>query len=992
MNIHHYDLWIMALHDHAYRALFDASPNPYLVLDRELTIVTANRAYLASTGRTLAEIAGRPAGDAFPSDPATMRHMLASFNRVLRSKRPDTMALLRYDIARSSTDGVDGGGMETRYWTVTHLPVLDAAGEVELVLQHPIDVTGLARMREAAGLALDADTPLLAEQTGLMDRARHVQEANLHLQADVARLQTLFLKAPSFMAVLRGPEHVFEFVNDAMIELLGPRAYIGRPVREALAELEDQRLFEVLDAVHASGREYLAYDIPIRIRRGAGAELERRYINVIYQPIVEEGIIAGIFVEGTDVTEQHLARRTVEMQVAQMKQVERQQAFQLALADRLAPLDEVGEIIGAASALLGETLGLARVLFAEVREPFGAVTIRRDWCRPGVSSIAGVATTLDAFGPGLALELRRGNDVVVADAERDPRTSAFLTAYEAFAVRAYMTMPLIKAGELRIVLSMHSDVPRDWREDEVRMAREMAERTWAAVENAGAQAELRAERDRSRYIFDTMTEGFALIDADWTVTRMNATGLQLVQRAEDEIIGRDHWEAFPSSVGSEVERICHEVMTTRVAGHVEYAYPLPAGGHLWMEVRVYPAMEGGLAIFFRDISNRRRAQEQLRLEAQRKDEFLAMLAHELRNPLAPIGAAAELLALGRLSEDGVRHTSAIVARQVGHMTSLINDLLDVSRVTRGLVALASEPVDVKATVADALEQARPLVQARHHRLEVHLAPDEAVVEGDRKRLVQVLANLLGNAAKYTPDGGRIVVGLEVEDERVLLSVADNGIGMSPEVQRGVFDLFTQAERTSDRSQGGLGIGLALVKSLVELHRGSVAVHSDGPGQGSRFSVCLPRMAVPAQLRQDGEDKAGRHAGAPAGAGRHVLVVDDNADAAELLGMMLESAGHRVHIDHHSHSALDYARAHAPEACILDIGLPDMDGNELARRLRTLPGMAGALLVAVTGYGRPQDRDAALAAGFDQHLVKPVDIQQLLDLLAPPPRLEPGRLP
>ncbi|RZA33632.1 MAG: PAS domain-containing protein, partial [Lysobacteraceae bacterium] len=277
----------MGLHDHAYRALFDASPNPYLVLDRQLTIVDANRAYLASTGRTLAEIAGRQAGDAFPTDTATMCHMLASFDRVLRTGRPDTLALMRFDIARREEDG---GGFEPRYWTITHLPVLDAAGEVELVLQHPIDVTGVERMRQAAGA--DDDSPgaaLLAQQSGLLDRARHVHEANLHLQADVARLKGLFLKAPSFIAVLRGPQHVFEFVNEAMVELLGPRAYVGRPVREALSELADQRLFEVLDAVYASGKEYLAYDIPIRVRRGAGADLEQRFINVIYQPIVEEG-------------------------------------------------------------------------------------------------------------------------------------------------------------------------------------------------------------------------------------------------------------------------------------------------------------------------------------------------------------------------------------------------------------------------------------------------------------------------------------------------------------------------------------------------------------------------------------------------------------------------------------------------------------------------------------------------------------------------------
>ena len=964
----------MASLDHSYRALFDASPNPYLVMDRRLVIVYANRAYLSSTGRQLDDIVERWALDAFPTDPDTERQMVASIERVVASGQPDTLALLRFDIPR------DDGGFEERYWTITHAPVFDEAGELELVLQHPIDVTEVERRRQAAGVG-GLEGALLAEQSGLLERARHVSQANLHLRADAERLRTLFAKAPSFMAVMRGPQHVFEFVNDAMVTLLGPRRYAGQPVRAALADLADQRLVEVLDAVYASGKEYLGYDIPIRVRRGAGQEREQRYINVIYQPIVEDGRIAGIFAEGTDVTEQHRARRLVEEQVQQLRRVERQQAFLLALGDRLRALVEVEEIVAAASDLLGEWLGLSRVLFAETREPGGALTVRRDWCRPGVDSIAGMITTLEAFGPGMAQDLREGHAVMVADVTQDARTRETLAAYEAIGVRAHLTLPLIKAGALRIVLSMHSATPRAWGEDELRMAAEMAERTWAAVETAAAQAELRAERDQSQYIFDTMTEGFALIARDWSITYMNATGLELVGRAADEVIGRDHWAAFPEAVGSDIERICRAAMESGTPGIVDYAYPQPGPAATWMEVRVYPAMDGGLAVFFRDITRRRQAQEQLRLEAQRKDEFLAMLAHELRNPLAPIGAAAELLALGRLDGEAVRRTSAIVTRQVGHMTSLINDLLDVSRVTRGLVALENTPVDIKDAVADAVEQVRPLVEGRRHRLEVHLAPEQALVAGDRKRLVQVLANLLTNAAKYTPDGGRIVLEMEVRAQQVLLAVSDNGIGILPEVQGDVFGLFVQAKRSADRSQGGLGIGLALVKSLVELHGGTVAVHSAGPGQGSRFSVCLPRMAAPVGAAGDGAAAADA-VQAPAG-GRSVLVVDDNVDAAELLGLMLESAGHQVNIEHHPHSALDYAAAQGEagiEACILDIGLPGMDGNALARRLRALPATRDALLVAVTGYGRPQDREASLAAGFDHHLVKPVDIRELLALL------------
>jgi len=916
----------MASLDHRYRALFDASPNPCLVIDRQLAVAGANPAWLALAGRRLEDVAGLPAAGAFPFDPDARRQILASLERVLRHGAPDTLAL--------------------RDWTVTHTPVFDPAGEVELVLQNPSADSG------AEGRRL----------------------------ADVERLKTLFLKAPSFMAVLRGPQHVFEFVNDASVALLGPRAYAGQPVRAVLPDLAGQRLFEVLDEVYASGREFLGYDIPIRVRRGLEG-LEQRYINVIYQPIVEDGVVAGIFAAGADVTEQHLARRLVDEQVARLRQVERQQAFALALADRLRPEMAVEDIIAAASALLGEWLGVARVLFAEVREPSGALVIRRDWRRAGVASVAGIETTVDAFGSAIARALRAGEDLVVADVALDERSSACLAAYESIGLRAHLTLPLVNAGARRIVLSLHSDIPRDWSAEDLRLARETAERTWAAVVAASAQAELRAERDQSQYIFDTMTEGFALVDRDWTVRRMNATGLQLIARQEPDVVGRNHWEAFPDAVGGEVERILRAAMGAGTPGMTEYALPIPGAETRWMEVRVYPAMDGGLAVFFRDITRRREAQDQLRLEAQRKDEFLAMLAHELRNPLAPIGAAAELLGLGRLDAEAVRRTSAIVTRQVGHMTSLINDLLDVSRVTRGLVTLEQAPVDVKDAVADAVEQVRPLVEGRRHRLEVRLAPEHALVAGDRKRLVQVLANLLGNAAKYTPDGGRIVLEMALRAEWVALSVSDDGIGMTPEVQGSVFGLFTQAKRSADRSQGGLGIGLALVKSLVELHGGTVSVHSAGAGQGSRFGVTMPRMAAP--ILGEAAGAAGVETPQPPASGRRVLVVDDNVDAAELLGMMLESAGHRVHIEHHAHSALDYAgtqEAAGIEACILDIGLPGMDGNALARRLRALPGMGSALLVAVTGYGRPQDRADSLAAGFDHHLVKPVDIRTLLALL------------
>ncbi|HEX5343025.1 MAG TPA: ATP-binding protein [Duganella sp.] len=368
------------------------------------------------------------------------------------------------------------------------------------------------------------------------------------------------------------------------------------------------------------------------------------------------------------------------------------------------------------------------------------------------------------------------------------------------------------------------------------------------------------------------------------------------------------------------------------------------------------------------------AEQQLREADRRKDEFLAMLAHELRNPLAPISAGAQLLQSGHASEPVVQRTAAIIVRQVHHMTRLVDDLLDVSRVTRGLVTLARVPLDVRDIVADAVEQAEPLMQARQHRFDVTLPPTPLTVTGDQKRLVQVLVNVLNNAAKYTPAGGIIKLSARADGDNVLLVVSDNGIGMSPELRGHVFDLFAQAARNSDRSQGGLGLGLALVKSLVELHGGSVAVDSPGEQQGSTFTITLPgtrQLAPPApsdqlplplqQLR--------------------VLLVDDNVDAAQTLQLLLEAAGHHVIVAHSAVAALEAAQASAPQLCLLDIGLPGISGYELARGLRKLPATAGATLVAITGYGRREDREQAKAAGFDHYFVKPVDMDALKALIA-----------
>jgi CheY-like chemotaxis protein len=371
---------------------------------------------------------------------------------------------------------------------------------------------------------------------------------------------------------------------------------------------------------------------------------------------------------------------------------------------------------------------------------------------------------------------------------------------------------------------------------------------------------------------------------------------------------------------------------------------------------------------------------------RRKSEFLAMLGHELRNPLAPIRTAVEYLRRRGLDQPDQCAARDMIERQVQLMVRLVDDLLDVARITRGQIQLRTQAVDMAEMAARAVETSRPLIDARRHTLEVELPAEPAWVEGDPARLAQVLANLLNNAAKYTEEGGRIRLRVERHcspgsetPATIVASVRDTGVGLPPEMLGSVFDLFTQVDRSLDRAQGGLGIGLTLVRRLVELHGGEVRAASAGPGRGSEFTVTLPARPAPAPAVA--APKPARSAAGPAP--RRVLVVDDNVDAAESLGRLLRLLGHEVAVAHDGPAALDAFAAARPEVVFLDIGLPGMDGYEVSRRLRGSRAGSDALLVALTGYGQDEDRARSREAGFDHHLVKPVDPAAIEDLLAAP---------
>jgi signal transduction histidine kinase/CheY-like chemotaxis protein len=378
------------------------------------------------------------------------------------------------------------------------------------------------------------------------------------------------------------------------------------------------------------------------------------------------------------------------------------------------------------------------------------------------------------------------------------------------------------------------------------------------------------------------------------------------------------------------------------------------------------------------LEERERATEALRVADQRKDEFLATLGHELRNPLAPLLTGLHLLRMSGATDPAVGRMTGVMERQVTHLVRLVDDLLEVSRITRGVIDVQREPVDLATLLRSAVETTRPMFDAAQHRLHVELPFEQITISGDAVRLTQVFANLLTNAAKYTNQGGRVELKAERLGGNAVVSVKDNGIGIAPAHLRSVFEMFMQVDRSSRRAQGGLGIGLTLVRSLVQMHGGTVVARSAGAGCGSEFVVTLPAVQMRDVARR------GQRAEPPAALpSRRILVVDDNRDAADTLGALLGALGATVEVAHSGPAALALLPRFAPDTVLLDIGMPEMDGHEVARRIRATPGHEATLLIALTGWGQDQDYQQSELAGFDHHLVKPPDLGELREVLANP---------
>jgi PAS domain S-box-containing protein len=653
------------------------------------------------------------------------------------------------------------------------------------------------------------------------------------------------------------------------------------------------------------------------------------------------------------------------------------QAFLLGLSDALRPLADPEAIQQTAARLLAGRLQANRVGYAEDRGDGETVTIGCHHC-DGLAPIDGVFRYRD-FGSDVHEAFHAGRTVVCRDTRGDETLSASVRAAHArLGIGAMLDVPLVKAGRLLAVFFVHLTRTHDWTAAEVSLVEEVAERTWAATERARADAARRTSEARYRMLFDSIDEGFCVIELlfdgetayDYRYLEVNRafaahTGLvDAVGRTVRELVPdhEQHWFDTYARI-------------LRTGAPERFVLEAQGVGGRWFDVYAFRVDDPRLhrvAALFKDITEQRRTEAALLEADRRKDEFLAVLAHELRNPLAPVTTG--LAVLRRAGDDAelAERTRGMMERQLSHMVRLIDDLMDASRIARGKLQLRREHASVADALRNALETTAPLIQASGHRLETDIAVEPLVVDGDPVRLAQVFANLINNAARYTLPGGRLRVTARVEGEHVRVDVEDDGVGIAAELLDRVFEPFTQFAPPG-LAAGGLGVGLALARSLVELHGGTVVADSRGPGLGSRFTVRLPRVAAPARVE----------AGAPviAGPSRRVLVVDDNHDAAEALALLLGLLGHQVRLAHDGPAALEAAEAQVPDVVLLDLGLPGMDGFEVARQLRTRAALRQARIVALSGYGQASDRQRSKEAGFDHHLVKPADVDALAAAIA-----------
>jgi PAS domain S-box-containing protein len=655
-----------------------------------------------------------------------------------------------------------------------------------------------------------------------------------------------------------------------------------------------------------------------------------------------------------------------------------------ALAAETQRLTDPDALMTTSARMLAEHLEVDRCAYAEIEDE-DLFVITGDYTR-GVPSIVG-RWPIAAFGAECERCMRENVPYVIDDVDTDPRAGAELLAYRQTMIQAVICVPLHKGGRLTAAMAVHQKTARHWRTSEIELVLTVVERCWESLERARVTRGLEETASRLELTLEAAKLG------DWT-WEPGDDMVTFSSRAA-EIFGippgrHTTWTRMQAMLHDDdrdvTARAVERAVAERSQYDVTYRVRRPTGDEVWVSAKGrahYDAAGTAISMYgvVQDVTEGKRLQQELERRAaelaeadRKKDDFIALLAHELRNPLAPVRTALQVMRLAAGDAVAIERARAIMDRQLGHMVRLIDDLLDASRIGRNKLFLQRGRVVLADAVGHAVEASAPAIEAGGHELEVRLPSSPVVLDADLTRLAQIFGNLLSNSARYTERGGRIRLVAEREGVEVVVRVEDNGIGIPADALPRVFDMFAQLDRRQEKAGGGLGIGLALVRGLVEGHGGTVVARSEGVGRGSVFEVRLPVMA------EDRREAEGEPTMAAA-TRKRVLVADDSADGAELMGELLHLLGHEAHIVHDGDEAVAAAERLRPDLILMDIGMPRMDGLEATRRIRAEPWGAAIRIVALTGWGQDADRERSRQAGCNGHLVKPVSRALLLDALA-----------
>jgi PAS domain S-box-containing protein len=662
-----------------------------------------------------------------------------------------------------------------------------------------------------------------------------------------------------------------------------------------------------------------------------------------------------------------------------LRQSEERLDFLLKLSDTLRPLNDPIAIQDAAVRLLGKHLKVNRVIYSEIEGPnFFVKQAYEDGVAPVVRS-----GQVRAYGEALLEEYKRSGTIHVNDVRTDHRfTESERVNLLAYEIVSFLRAMLLRDGQWVAAFSLHSAVPRVWTPAEVALFRDVAVRIWDAVEHAKTTVAWRSTEARFRAFLENSPTIAWLKDEEGRHVYISPTYEKRFGVRLEDRLGKTVFDVWPKEIAEQFTRVDRAMLAGNQPMEALESVPNPDGTISWWLNNRFSFRDasghryiGGIGM---DVTDRKLAEEALRNSDRRKNEFLATLAHELRNPLAALSLGLQL-ALGKGEmEAGLKRNLDMMDRQLAHLVHLVDDLLDVGRISAGKLELHLQPLSLSEVLANGMEEVRRTIESRRHAVELQIKPGPHRVSGDSARLTQVIANLIENAAKYTEPGGRIRISLSQEDGLEVVRVEDTGIGIPAEELPRVFDLFSQVRVHQGRSAEGLGIGLAIVHNLVELHGGNVSVTSAGLGRGSTFTVHLPVLEETFEPPASAVFSRGAIKGSrPC----RVLIVDDNEDAAMALADVLNVAGHHTQIAHDGLKAIEIAKSAAFDVVFMDLGMPGIDGIETARRIRTLPGCERLRIAALTGWGQESDRARTREAGFDWHLVKPINTTLLSEFVA-----------